>query len=318
MLAFHPPNLTVPDTAPDDPRVGTLLGEKLDDPGAARVVLLGFPSDEGVRRNGGRTGAAHAPDAIRQALFKMTPDARVHDAFVDLLVHTADLGNLALGGTMEDGQERLGEALEPFLLRGAVPVLLGGGHETSYGHFLGYVQARQPVAILNVDAHADVRPLKGGRGHSGSPFRQALEHPSGLCDGYTVAGLLPHSTAKAHLDFLRAHRGRFFWNEDLTPGLLDALFAHAAGTLMVTFDLDAVDQAQAPGVSAPAAGGLAPDLWLRAAYEAGRCPHVASFDLVEYNPAFDVDHRAARLAALTVWNFLRGLAERSLDSSRQP
>ena len=79
---------------------------------------------------------------------------------------------------------------------------------------------------------------------------------------------------------------------------------------MVTFDLDAVDQAQAPGVSAPAVNGLDQELWLHAAYRTGRCPQVTSVDVVELNPRVDVDDRTARLAALTVMAVLRGLSDR--------
>jgi formiminoglutamase len=79
---------------------------------------------------------------------------------------------------------------------------------------------------------------------------------------------------------------------------------------MVTFDLDALDQSHAPGVSAPAAGGLSQDLWLHAAYWAGRSPTVTSIDVVELNPTVDVDDRTARLAALTVLEVLRGLTDR--------
>ena len=61
---------------------------------ATRVALLGFPSDEGVRRNGGRPGAAGGPAAIREALFMMTPDARDPAPFVEVLNHTADLGDV--------------------------------------------------------------------------------------------------------------------------------------------------------------------------------------------------------------------------------
>lgn len=82
---------------------------------------------------------------------------------------------------------------------------------------------------------------------------------------------------------------------------------------MVSFDLDAVDQAYAPGVSAPATGGLDVDVWLHAAFEAGCNPEVASMDVVELNPRFDPDGRTARLAALTVWTFLRGLSERDVS-----
>lgn len=303
-----PADVAPPETAVDDPRVGHLLGK---DAGSADVVLVGFPSDEGVRLNGGRPGAAGGPAAIRRRLYALTPDARCHDAFAAVLARTVDLGDVPVTGDVARDQERLGAVLAPHLARGARGVVLGGGHETTYGHFLGYVRAGADVAILNWDAHADVRPPKGRRPHSGSSFRLALEHPSDRCTGYAVAGLQPHSTARAHLRYVEARGGRFFWAEDCTPEMVDGLYEALPGRTLVTFDLDAVDQSVAPGVSAPAAGGLGVDAWLHAAEAAGRSDRVASVDVVECNPRLDVDNRTARLAALTVWHVLRGCALRA-------
>jgi formiminoglutamase len=296
-----------------DPRIGALMGRKASSPEDARAVIIGFPSDRGVRINGGRSGAAGAPTVIRVALSHFTPDALSHDVFVELIERTVDLGDLIPGAALELDQEQLGEFLAPLLRAGTIPIVLGGGHETSFGHFLGYVYAGRDVSIVNWDAHPDVRPLIDDQPHSGSPFRQALIHLSKACRGYLVAGLQPHSTARAHLDFMTQHGARLIWRSELTPARVDEVYASLEGPCMVSFDLDAVDQAAAPGVSAPAAGGMPESLWLRAAYRAGRSPSVMSMDLVELNPRFDVDGRTARLAALTVWYFLLGLTHRGRD-----
>lgn len=295
----------------DDPRLGDLLGRKLAAGDPPRVALIGFPTDEGVRRNRGRPGAAAAPAEIRRCLARMTPDARSGQAFVDLVEATRDLGDVALAGNLEQDQDRLGQTVAEALGTGAFVIVLGGGHETAYGHFLGYVKARRPVSILNWDAHPDVRELKeGGLGHSGSPFRQALLHPSELCRGYRVAGLLPQSAAAAHLAFVDSRGGKAVFREDLGPTAVARLYEQTDGPTLVTFDIDAVDQSQAPGVSAPATGGMPADLWLTAAYRAGLCPQVGSCDLVEMNPNYDRDGQTARLAALTIWQVFRGLAAR--------
>jgi formiminoglutamase len=186
-------------------------------------------------------------------------------------------------------------------------IVLGGGHETTYGHFLGYAARGRPLSIENIDAHADVRPLRDGLGHSGSPFRQALEHPSRLCQRYRVEGLQPSAVAEAHLTYLSEHGARFGFRRRFDP---ETLYDSGSETL-ATFCLDAVDQAFAPGVSAPATDGLFPSEWLRAAYRAGACPHVTSADVVELNPNYDRDGQTARLAARTVWEILRGLATRA-------
>lgn len=312
MSRLYRPKIDVPTTASDDPRVGHLLGRSCSEE-TAKVVLLGFPSDEGVRINGGRPGAAHGPQAIRERLYRMTPDARQAGHYGQLLGQTYDLGDVAVTGKVERDQEALGRILKPHLARGAVPVILGGGHETAFGHFLGYVNAGRSVAIMNWDAHPDVRPMKAGRAHSGSPFRQSILHESGMCRSYSVLGLSSHQTSSAHVEFIREHGGSVMWNDALTEGEVSKAFDGAEGPLMVSFDLDAVDQSEAPGVSAPCAAGMSSRLWRRAAYEAGRCSAATSFDVVELNPTVDVDDRTARLAALTVWSILHGLAARPGD-----
>ena len=292
-----------------DPRLGTWIAP--NSPDGARVVLLGFPSDEGVRRNGGRPGAAEGPAAIRSALFKLTPDAERPDAFAAVLDVTADGGDVPVSGDLERDQERLADAVAGAISRGAVPVVLGGGHETAYGHVLGYVAAGRPVRIVNLDAHADVRPLKAGQAHSGSPFRQALEHPSGLVRRYDVAGLQPYAVAAEHLAYVRAHgAGHFAFDTD--PALLDRLVRGEPDDppALLTLDLDGADAGQAPGVSAPTTAGLDASLYLETAYLAGASPAIGSLDVCELAPIYDEGGRTAKLAALCVWHFLRGLAAR--------
>jgi len=263
-----------------------------------------------VRRNRGRPGAATAPAEIRRWLARLTPDARAGQRFVELLEHTQDLGDVPVSSDLEGDQQRLGERVAELLEQGTFPIVLGGGHETAYGHFLGYVAAGRKVSLLNWDAHPDVRPLREGRGHSGSPFRQAWEHPSRLCRGYCVAGLLPQSVAAAHFGYVEDRGGAVVWRADLTAARVRRLYTDLRGPTLASFDIDAVDQSQAPGVSAPAIGGMSAELWLEAAYRAGRSRRVTSCDVVETNPAHDRDGQTARLAALTVWHVLRGLAER--------
>jgi formiminoglutamase len=312
MLTYTQPDVILPTTGADDPRIGHLLGTHLADGSTPRAVIIGFPSDEGVHRNGGRVGAAGAPDEIRRMLFRLTPDAERFEESVDLLEHTLDLGNLVLTDDVERDQGLLGEALAPHLAAGSFVVVLGGGHETSFGHFQGYVASGARVAILNWDAHPDVRELQDGLGHAGSPFRQAILDPSGACRQFVAAGLLPHVVARAHLEFLAAHGARFVWRRDLSPARIDEIYGSLEGPSFVSFDLDAVEQSVAPGASSPAVGGISADLWLHAAYRAGRTRAVRSCDVVEMNPVYDRDNAAARLAAATVWHLLKGLVERDL------
>src|SRR4051812_23618444 len=155
----------------DDVRLGQIMTAWDGEPSAfrpRRPVVLGFPQDEGVRRNGGRPGAALAPGAIRSWLYRLTAWDAASGTDLSRLC-PLDLGDLRTTTNLEEDQANLGAVVAAVLAAGAVPVVLGGGHETAYGHYLGYAGAKRPVAILNIDAHLDVRPLLHGQGHSGSP-----------------------------------------------------------------------------------------------------------------------------------------------------
>jgi formiminoglutamase len=193
---------------------------------------------------------------------------------------------------------------------GTIPILLGGGHETSFGHFLGYALSSRQVSILNIDAHPDVRPLVEGKPNSGSPFRQALEHCSRSCRDYTVMGLNPHTVAHWQVEYILSHGGHCLWQGDFTLVDFEKYLAQTSAPTMVTFDLDVLDQAFAPGVSAPNANGTVPSLWLQLALLAGISEKVTSLDITELNPKYDIDDRTARIAALAIWKFLWGIGKR--------
>ena len=303
MIMPDPVRIPLPDTAPDDPRCGHFITRPTERPAH---VILGFGSDEGVRRNGGRPGAALAPEAIRKAFYKLTPDPTCFEAHTQVLSDTLDAGDIPCTGRLEEDQEALGREVAKWLKQGVRPIILGGGHETAYGHFLGYAEANQAVHIINMDAHADVRPLKNGQAHSGSPFRQAIEHPGGWCSSYAVYGLARWSTAKAHLGYLEDNKMQYGWDDEVTHESIDGLFEQAPGSSMVTLDMDVINSAEAPGVSAPAVRGIPLTTVLHACFRAGQSTAVRSFDIVEVNPTVDIDQRTSKAAALCVWHFLRG------------
>lgn len=305
-----PATISVPHRS-DDLRLGALLGRSVRQARDARAVILGFPTDVGVARNGGRTGARLGPQAIRDGLARLTPPPHGHERFVSLAERTVDLGDLECSADLEADQAGLAAVLAPVLAEGLFAMVLGGGHETAYGHFLGYVAAGRNVSIVNLDSHPDVRPLIDGLGHSGSPFRQAMDHASRRLAAYTVLGLDGASCSATHLHVVEAAGGSAWFRDQTTPERYDAALAIAARPALASFDLDAVDAAHAPGVSASATGGLDAVAWRLMANLAGRSPNVQSMEVVELAPPYDVDGRTARLAALTVWEFLRGLSTRS-------
>jgi formiminoglutamase len=287
---------------------------------SGQAVLVGFPQDEGVRRNQGRPGAAQAPHEIRQCLYRLTPwDAENNIDLTDY--HPLDMGNVRIAGTLEESQAALGEVVSGILSQGAVPVIVGGGHETAYGHYLGYVAGSRSVGIINIDAHLDVRPcLSGGLGHSGSSFRQALEHPTHPLAGkrYICLGAQPHTVSPAHWQYARERGATVKWCLELKNSLeqqflwaIDQL-ASSGCQVYVSLDADVIQLADVPGVSAPNPVGLTGAAVVSLARQAGQSPWVSSFDLVEISPPCDINGQSSRWAALILWNLFIGLALREV------
>src|SRR5262245_27009266 len=306
---------------PDDPRLGQVVdfwtGGLADLP-TGRPVIVGFPQDEGVRRNGGRVGAALAPDQIRHWLYRRTTVDASPEADLARL-GLIDVGNVAVSRALEASQTALGQVVAELLFRGATPVVLGGGRETAYGVYLGHLLAGYAVGFLNLDAHLDVRPTIDGLGHSGSPFRQAMEHPEHPLPGnhYACIGAQPFSVSREHLDYVRGRGGVVTWRDEVAGRLAErmrgwvAQHATVGAVLHLSIDADVVRAADVPGVSAPNPTGLAGDEVAEAAFVAGAQGRVGSVELVEINPRYDLDDRSSRWGALAVWNFLSGVARRT-------
>ena len=271
-------------------------------------VLIGFACDAGVARNQGRVGAAQAPTAIRRMMAGLP--AHGYDRLVDAGDVVCDDGQL------EAAQDRLAGRVADALAAGARPLVLGGGHEVAWGSFQGlrrWLDAqvdRQPVLVLNLDAHFDLRT--GRPASSGTPFDQIADY----CDThghawryacYGVSRLGNTAALYARADDIGAA-----WVEDrdlqerhLPQRLaeLDGLLA-ACGHVYLTIDIDVLPAAVAPGVSAPAPYGVPLTVVEELALRVKQSGKLRLADLAECNPAFDLDDRTAKVAARLAWHLL--------------
>ncbi|MGO4130650.1 formimidoylglutamase [Janibacter sp. RAF52] len=258
----------------------------------ADAALVGFASDEGVRRNRGRVGAAEGPGAIRAALASLA----VHE---DLTV--VDHGDVVIDGEdLEGGHARLGEVIAAAREGADLTVVLGGGHETAYGSHLG-LGLRPGLGVLNLDAHFDLR--EADRPTSGTPFRQIARErqAAGLDFDYAVLGIARTGNTSALFDTAKALGARWLLDDDsqqVEPAVAfvgDVLAG--VDEVYLTIDLDVLPAAVAPGVSAPAALGVPPFVIQSvcdAVVDSGKLVHL---DVTELNPRLDVDQRTARVAA---------------------
>ncbi|MGM7643768.1 formimidoylglutamase [Nocardia sp. JW2] len=260
------------------------------DPGDC--VFVGFASDEGVRRNKGRPGAVDGPDALRRALSPMALPAPLR-AF--------DAGTIAVTDQrLEDGQRRLGDTVTALLDAGAFPIVLGGGHEVAFGTYLGLAGAERArgatIGILNLDAHFDLRPDPVPS--SGTPFRQILE--SGADVRYAVLGISQPANTTILFDTADRFGVRYLLDDDCTAERARAFvadFLAGIDLLYLTIDLDVLPAAVAPGVSAPAAFGVALPIVQAVCDQTAASGKLVVADVAELNPALDIDNRTARTAA---------------------
>ncbi|WP_321389163.1 formimidoylglutamase [uncultured Desulfuromusa sp.] len=274
--------------------------EKDQEPG---VAILGVASDEGVKRNQGRIGAATGADAIRQTLANQAYHLQ-HPIY--------DAGNLRCEqGNLEALQREQAALVNQLLDQNHFPLLLGGGHEIAVGSFLGLEQhlrptrTAAPIAIINFDAHFDLR--QATMATSGTPFLQIAEHcqAEAIPFHYCCLGISEASNTRAL--FTRAdHLGvKYLQDDNLNSWQLPQVeakleeFLRPCQALYLSIDLDVLPAETAPGVSAPAARGVPLPI----------LEHLLTFikkvaqnrlkvaDIAEYNPQFDIDGRTARVAA---------------------
>lgn len=269
----------------------------------AEVVVLGFASDEGVRRNQGRVGAVDGPAALRGALSSLAaPDRGLADAG-DVVVADDDL---------EGGQARLGAAVAAALEAGALPVVLGGGHAVAFGTYLGWAPraGRERWGVLNIDAHFDLRddPTPS----SGTPFLQAArtEVAAGRALRYGIVGISRANNTRALFDTADALGVTYLEDDACDPASVRAFVADFLAGLdrvHLTIDLDALPASVAPGVSAPAGFGIGLDTVRAAITAVARSGALGVIEVAELNPRFDIDGRTARVAARLVDEAIRPL-----------
>lgn len=303
---------------PSDVRLGdtVLRGEK-NFSDEVRVCLIGVPTDEGVKRNGGRVGAKEGPDAIRRELYKRTPFV-IGKEKSPSDVCLFDLGNVKIGKTLEDTHDLLSDTVHALVAAGIVPIVLGGGHDIAYPNFIGFAKGKQTVGVINIDSHLDYRKPAPKR-NSGTSFRQMLDLPKSPLNAMNFVEVATQSFANSREHYSELiERGATVFSlrdvrEEGITKVLDLSYELATtGTdsLYISFDLDAVNSTDAPGVSASLPTGLTAEEFLTAALFAGKRRKTKLIDIVEMNPKYDTDGRTAKLAALTIMYFLTGFANR--------
>lgn len=271
-------------------------------------ILIGFCSDEGVKRNKGRIGAASAPNEIRKQLANLP----VHQQ-----MSITDLGNIVCeNGELEKAQKELAEQICTQLSKGIQPVILGGGHEIAFGSFSGlfsYIRKFEPnkkIGIINFDAHFDLR--EEDQATSGTPFLQAakLSAQHDQIFHYLCIGVGKHANTKILFETADQLNVQYIldqeiYNENLSEVFfkIDSFLAQV-DEVYLTIDIDAFPAYLAPGVSAPAVKGIDLNHFERMFKRIKKTQKVRLLDIAECNPIYDQDHITAKLAAYIIYQYI--------------
>jgi len=295
-----------------------------------RIFLIGLESDVGVENNKGRLGAANGPNAIRDALANLSwlwPDSALIDmGNCGLAINDNSTGNCP-DVRLDSLQTRYASVVCDALVndndnntKPNLVIGLGGGHEIAWGSYQGLFNAvskSKRIGIINFDAHFDLRK-PAPHNSSGTPFRQVFDHCQQLHlpFNYACIGVSKAANTAALFEFAHHSKTRYLLDrscnvqsvkELLTPMLenIDELY--------VTVCLDAFPAAFAPGVSAPSALGIAPELVINTLHFLAQQQSMLNYDwrlcdIAEMNPTFDIDCRTAKLAARLIFEVVDAMS----------
>lgn len=274
-------------------------------------AIIGVPSDAGASF---RTGQRDGPSAIR----KISALLRHHNPILNIspfdYISGIDYGDLpVVPGYIEEGYKRIEENLFPIVEAGIIPILLGGDHAITLPELRAIVKKHGQVALLHFDAHSDtVEEYFGKPYNHGTPFKRAVEEKLLLVDNSIQVGLRGSIYSKDHLNIPKDLGFKVVTAEEIKEIGFTKLLQKIHETVgnnkvFLTFDVDFVDPAYAPGTGTPEVGGFssgeAVDL-IRGVKDL----NFVGFDVVEVLPSYDPSEITALLAANIVYEFISILA----------
>jgi agmatinase len=264
------------------------------------LAFVGVPTDDAVSF---RSGARFGPEAVRSASALLRPFNPHLGVDVVERLSMVDYGDTpSVPGYHEETLERIEAHLAPLHEAGVVPLCVGGDHSIALAELRAAARIHGPLALVHLDAHADVwDEYYGARYFHGTVFKRAVEE--GLVDPHRSVQAGMRGTLYAEAD-LRAPGDLGYdaipWTEleRLTPEQYADRVRARVGDMpaFLSFDIDFVDPAFAPGTGTPEVGGPTSSQAL-AYLRALTGIDFRAFDCVEVSPPYDPSGITAWLAA---------------------
>ncbi|MFV0258038.1 MAG: agmatinase [Acidimicrobiales bacterium] len=271
------------------------------------VAVVGVPLDIGTSN---RPGARFGPRAIRAESVLLRPYNMATRAAPFDSLRIDDTGDVATNPyNLADSVSRITEHYHQLLAAGVVPVTMGGDHTIVLPILRAVAAVHGPVGLIHVDAHTDINDtMFGERIAHGTPFRRATEE--GLLDPGRVTQIGVRGTGYAADDFdwsreqgFRVVQVEECWHRSLVPLMGEVANRVGSGPVYLSFDIDGIDPAFAPGTGTPEIGGLTVPQVLEI-IRGCRGLDLVGCDLVEVAPVYDQTGSTSLLAANLLYEML--------------
>ena len=268
------------------------------------IALLGVPMDLGVTH---RSGARFGPKAVRNAE-RVGPYEHVLRTVPTGDMRVADIGDVPFASRYDLAQSHtdIESAVGRIVAAGVVPLLVGGDHSMGLP-VLRAVGRSRPVGLIHIDAHCDTSgSFEGCKFHHGGPFRQAVL--DGVLDPERTIQIGIRGNSGWLWEFSHASGMTVIEAEGLAAMGVTAAIAKArevvgTGPVYLTFDVDALDPAFAPGTGTPEVGGLTSAQAL-ALLRGFIGLDIVGGDVVEIAPQYDPTSNTAQIAAQVLFELL--------------
>ncbi len=275
--------------------------------------FIGIPMDIGTsNRSGTRLGPRQIRDESRMIRpYNMATGISPFDR-----MQVADLGDVAINTfDLKKSVEIIRDHYRGVLASGCIPLTLGGDHTLTWPILQAMAERHGPVCLIHVDAHADTNELMfGERVAHGCPFRRAWE--DGCLDNARVwqIGLRGSGYEAADFDWGRKQGWTVLpaescWHKSLAPLMAGIREAVGDRPVYLTYDIDSLDPAYAPGTGTVEMGGLTT---IQALEIVRGCAgmNLVGCDLVEVSPPYDPSGNTAMIGANLLYEMLCAIASR--------
>ena len=271
------------------------------------ACFVGVPLDIGTSN---RSGTRFGPKQIRAESVLLRPYNMWTRAAPFDSLQVADIGDVPINTfDLKDSVRRIESFYDDMLRHDVRPLTLGGDHTLSLPILRAMAKKHGPLALLHIDAHADINPhMFGEEIAHGTPFRRAFEE--GLLDADYVFQIGLRGTGYTAEDFDWARERGFqvvqaeqLWHQSAVP-LMDQIRQKiGARPVYLSFDIDSLDPAYAPGTGTPEIGGLT-SIQALEIIRGCRGLSLVGADLVEVSPPYDTNGNTALLAANLLFEML--------------